>query len=359
MALCVRVAAALREGEDASTGGEPWRPSRVCELGAGTGAAGLTVARVLTGKTNDPRPLVVLTDRDTAALEVLADNVAMNAPRTWARCVAQRLQWDRRDERSAVLQRAANDDRMRSNTNDDDLSDETSFVPPLAKPYDLLIASDVLTGSPMDDTHLLDTVTELLTGAGVGARLILAHHSKQIREKTNEALSHRDFVDEDTYEDTGVDTDHDELDPDPALTPFLNAARARGFHTREFEPSASSSSFSFVRVFDVFIPGTVPGSHLAAYGDAEANLELERVRTETRALQTHMRERYARGWTPPEMPEVPTMEPPKEATREEDDLANKDEAETTSKAGRSPGAKKKKKDAKKGDGNGGGFCVVM
>jgi hypothetical protein len=248
---------------------------------------------------------------------------------------------------------------MRSNTNDDDLSDETSFVPPLAKPYDLLIASDVLTGSPMDDTHLLDTVTELLTGAGVGARLILAHHSKQIREKTNEALSHRDFVDEDTYEDTGVDTDHDELDPDPALTPFLNAARARGFHTREFEPSASSSSFSFVRVFDVFIPGTVPGSHLAAYGDAEANLELERVRTETRALQTHMRERYARGWTPPEMPEVPTMEPPKEATREEDDLANKDEAETTSKAGRSPGAKKKKKDAKKGGNGGGGFCVVM
>ena len=358
MALCVRVAAALREGEDASTGGEPWRPSRVCELGAGTGAAGLTVARVLTGRTHDPRPLVVLTDRDTAALEVLAGNVAMNAPRTWARCVAQRLQWDRRDERSAVLQRAANDDRMRSNTNDDDLSDETSFVPPVAKPYDLLIASDVLTGSTTDDGHLLDTATELLTGAGVGARLILAHHSKQIREKTNEALSHRDFVDEDTYEDTGVDTDH-ASDPDPALTPFLNAARARGFHTREFEPSASSSSFSFVRVFDVFIPGTVPGSHLAAYGDAEANLELERVRTETRALQTHMRERYARGWTPPEMPEVPTMEPPKEATREEDDIANINEAEETTKAGRSPGAKKKKKDAKKGDGNGGGFCVVM
>jgi len=351
-ALCVRVAAALREGEDASTGGEPWRPSRVCELGAGTGAAGLTVARVLTGKTNDPRPLVVLTDRDTAALEVLADNVTMNAPRTWARCVAQRLQWDRRDERSAVLQRAANDDRMRSNTNDDDLSDETSFVPPAAKPYDLLIASDVLTGSPTDDTHLLDTVTELLTGAGVGARLILAHHSKQIREKTNEALSHRDFVDEDTYEDIGsFDTDH-ASDPDPALTPFLNAARARGFHTREFEPSASSSSFSFVRVFDVFIPGTVPGSHLAAYGDATRNLELERERTETRALQTHMRERYARGWTPPEMPEVPTMEPPKHSTREEDDIANKDGAEETTKAGRSPEAKKKKKD-------GGGFCVVM
>jgi hypothetical protein len=246
MALCVRVAAALREGEDASMGGEPWRPSRVCELGAGTGAAGLTVARVLTGRTNDPRPLVVLTDRDTAALEVLADNVAMNAPRTWTRCVAQRLQWDRRDERSAVLQRAANDDRMRLNTNDDDLSDETSFVPPVAKPYDLLIASDVLTGSPTDDGHLLDTVTELLTGAGVGARLILAHPFKQIREKTNEALSHRDFVDEDTYEDTGVDTDH-ASDPDPALTPFLNAARARGFHTREFEPSASSSSFSSVR----------------------------------------------------------------------------------------------------------------
>ena len=116
---------------------------------------------------------------------------------------------------------------------------------------------------------------------------------------------------------------------------------------------------SFVRVFDVFIPGTVPGSHLAAYGVAQRNLELERERTETRALQTHMRERYARGWTPPEMPEVPTMEPPKEATREEEDIANKDEAETTSKAGRSPGAKKKKKDAKKGDGNGGGFCVVM
>ena len=92
-----------------------------------------------------------MTDRDTAALEVLADNVAMNAPRTWTRCVAQRLQWDRRDERSAVLQRAANDDRMRLNTNDDDLSDETSFVPPVAKPYDLLIASDVLTGSPTDD----------------------------------------------------------------------------------------------------------------------------------------------------------------------------------------------------------------
>jgi hypothetical protein len=140
-------------------------------------------------------------------------------------------------------------------------------------------------------------------------------------------------VDEDTYEDTGVDTDHDELDPDPALTPFLNAARARGFHTREFEPSASSSSFSFVRVFDVFIPGTVPGSHLAAYGDATRNLELERERTETRALQTHMRERYARGWTPPEMPEVPTMEPPKEATREEDDIANKDEAEETTEGG--------------------------
>ena len=350
-ALCVRVAAALREGEDTSTR-EPWRPSRVCELGAGTGAAGLTVARVLTGKTHETRPLVVLTDRDTAALEVLADNVAMNAPRTRARCVAQRLQWDRRDERSAVLQRAANDDRMRSNTNDDDLSDETSFVPPLAKPYDLLIASDVLTGSPTDDGHLLDTATELLTGAGVGARLILAHPSKQIREKTNEALSHRDFVDEDTYEDTGVDTDHDELDPDPALTPFLNAARARGFRVREFEPSASSSSFSFVRVFDVFIPGTVPGSHLAAYGDATRNLELERARTETRALQTHMRERYARGWTPAPMPEVPTMEPPKHSTREEDDVANKDGAEETTKAGRSPEAKKKKKD-------GGGFCVVM
>ena len=84
----------------------------------------------------------------------------MNASRTWTRCVAQRLQWDRRDERSAVLQRAANDDRMRLNTNDDDLSDETSFVPPVAKPYDLLIASDVLTGSPTDDGHLLDTVTE-------------------------------------------------------------------------------------------------------------------------------------------------------------------------------------------------------
>ena len=353
MALCVRVAAALREGEDASMGGEPWRPSRVCELGAGTGAAGLTVARVLTGRTNDPRPLVVLTDRDTAALEVLADNVAMNAPRTWTRCVAQRLQWDRRDERSAVLQRAANDDRMKSNTNDDDLSDETSFVPPLAKPYDLLIASDVLTGSTTDDGHLLDTATELLTGAGVGARLILAHPSKQIREKTNEALSHRDFVDEDTYEDTGVDTDHDELDPDPALTPFLNAARARGFRVREFEPSASSSSSSSViKVFDVFIPGTVPGSHLAAYGDATRNLELERARTETRALQTHMRERYARGWTPAPMPEVPTMEPPKHSTREEDDVANKDGAEETTKAGRSPEAKKKKKD-------GGGFCVVM
>ena len=351
-ALCVRVAAALREGEDTSTR-EPWRPSRVCELGAGTGAAGLTVARVLTGKTHETRPLVVLTDRDTAALEVLADNVAMNAPRTRARCVAQRLQWDRRDERSAVLQRAANDDRMRLNANDDDLSDETSFVPPLAKPYDLLIASDVLTGSPTDDGHLLDTATELLTGAGVGARLILAHPSKQIREKTNEALSHRDFVDEDTYEDTGVDTDHDELDPDPALTPFLNAARARGFRVREFEPSASSSSSSSViKVFDVFIPGTVPGSHLAAYGDATRNLELERARTETRALQTHMRERYARGWTPAPMPEVPTMEPPKHSTREEDDVANKDGAEETTKAGRSPEAKKKKKD-------GGGFCVVM
>ena len=112
-------------------------------------------------------------------------------------------------------------------------------------------------------------------------------------------------------------------------------------------------------VFDVFIPGTVPGSHLAAYGDATRNLELERERTETRALQTHMRERYARGWTPPEMPEVPTMEPPKEATREEDDSLTKTKPRTTTKAGRSPGAKKKKKDAKKGGNGGGGFCVVM
>jgi hypothetical protein len=72
-----------------------------------------------------------------------------------------------------------------------------------------------------------------------------------------------------------------------------------------------------------------------------------------------MRERYARGWTPPEMPEVPTMEPPKEATREEDDIANIDGAEETTKAGRSPGAKKKKKDAKNGGNGGGGFCVVM
>ena len=359
MALCVRVAAALREGEDASMGGEPWRPSRVCELGAGTGAAGLTVARVLTGRTNDPRPLVVLTDRDTAALEVLADNVAMNAPRTWARCVAQRLQWDRRDERSAVLQRAANDDRMRLNTNDDDLSDETSFVPLTHKPYDLLIASDVLTGSPTDDTHLLDTVTELLTGAGVGARLILAHRSKRIREKTNEALSHRDFVDEDTYEDTGAcDTDH-ASDPDPALTPFLNAARARGFHTREFEPSASSSSFSFVRCFRRFHSGDSSG--LAPGGVRRREAE-PRTRTRTngdaRATDAHAGEVRTR------VDAAGDAGGSDDGAAEGSDarggrLANKDEAEETTKAGRSPGAKKKKKDAKKGGNGGGGFCVVM
>ena len=100
MALCVRVAAAL--GDD-----DGWRPTRVCELGSGTGAAGLLVARMLTSTRGarelGARPLVLLTDRDTAALEVIASNVRLNA-RGWARCVPQRLQWDRRDERSRVCE---------------------------------------------------------------------------------------------------------------------------------------------------------------------------------------------------------------------------------------------------------------
>ena len=108
MALCVRVAAAL--GDD-----DGWRPTRVCELGSGTGAAGLLVARMLTSTRGarelGARPLVLLTDRDTAALEVVASNVRLNA-RGWARCVPQRLQWDRRDERSRVTRRAADDDRI-------------------------------------------------------------------------------------------------------------------------------------------------------------------------------------------------------------------------------------------------------
>ena len=105
MALCVRVAAAL--GDD-----DGWRPTRVCELGSGTGAAGLLVARMLTSRSATPnrRPLVLLTDRDTAALEVIGRNVELNA-RGWARCVPQRLQWDRRDERSRATRRAADDHR--------------------------------------------------------------------------------------------------------------------------------------------------------------------------------------------------------------------------------------------------------
>ena len=62
--------------------------------------------------TQNLRPLVLLTDRDTAALEVIASNVRLNA-RGWARCVPQRLQWDRRDERSRATRRA-DDDRLRS-----------------------------------------------------------------------------------------------------------------------------------------------------------------------------------------------------------------------------------------------------
>ena len=58
MALCVRVAAAL--GDD-----DGWRPTRVCELGSGTGAAGLLVAKEVErlGKLRDgscQRPFMVV-----------------------------------------------------------------------------------------------------------------------------------------------------------------------------------------------------------------------------------------------------------------------------------------------------------
>ena len=48
-------------------------------------------------------------------------------------------------------------------------------MPPPA-PFDLVLASDVLRGSRVHDVrHLLDTATELLSGARRGARLVLSH----------------------------------------------------------------------------------------------------------------------------------------------------------------------------------------
>ena len=249
MALCVRVAAAL--GDD-----DGWRPTRVCELGSGTGAAGLLVARMLTSTRGarelGARPLVLLTDRDTAALEVIASNVRLNA-RGWARCVPQRLQWDRRDERSRVTRRAADDDRIHDVGESPPGESPQSGVPPPA-PFDLVLASDVLRGSRRDDVrHLLDTATELLSGARRGARLVLSHPvsddvvsfelaSPSSARVMKTELTHLDFVDGDDdfvdgeYGDVGADGGHDD-----ALDAFVAAARARGFAVREHPETKTKS----------------------------------------------------------------------------------------------------------------------
>mmetsp|Transcript_11815 Transcript_11815/g.49614 ORF Transcript_11815/g.49614 Transcript_11815/m.49614 type:complete len:488 (+) Transcript_11815:2550-4013(+) len=303
MALCVRVAAALGDGDG-------WRPTRVCELGSGTGAAGLLVARMLTAKRNaKTRPLVLLTDRDTAALEVITSNVRLNA-RGWARCVPQRLQWDRRDERSRATRRAADDDRSSS-----------GVFPPA--PFDLVLASDVLRGSRVDDArHLLDTATELLSGARRGARLVLSHPvsdavsfaAKSSARGVKTELTHLDFVD-DEHGDVGADEGDDD-----ALDAFVAAARARGFAVREHpetetesrepKPKPFFAKKPRVRTFDVYLPGACPGAHLAGYVDVAARRAVELEREEDRGLRDLMRERYARGWTLPPSPPVATMEPP-------------------------------------------------
>ena len=377
MALCVRVAAAL--GDD-----DGWRPTRVCELGSGTGAAGLLVARMLTSTRGarelGARPLVLLTDRDTAALEVIASNVRLNA-RGWARCVPQRLQWDRRDERSRATRRAADDDRIPLHDQTHSEHDQMSGVPPPA-PFDLVLASDVLRGSRRDDVrHLLDTATELLSGARRGARLVLSHPvsddvsfehaSPSSARVTKTELTHLDFVDDDDdfvdgeYGDVGADDGHDD-----ALDAFVAAARARGFAVREWFPETETKSQkpkpkpSFaknqkpkrVRTFDVYLPGACPGAHLAGYVDVAARRAVDLRREEDRGLRALMRERYARGWTPPPSPPVPTMEPPARSSpsigteaaalgRDGDGGGGKMSA--GSKQSSSPGKRKK-----------GGFCVV-
>ena len=374
MALCVRVAAAL--GDD-----DGWRPTRVCELGSGTGAAGLLVARMLTSTRGarelGARPLVLLTDRDTAALEVIASNVRLNA-RGWARCVPQRLQWDRRDERSRALRRAANDHRTRRS--DESIIDGTRSSPnitlPPPAPFDLVLASDVLRGSRRDDVrHLLDTATELLSGARRGARLVLSHpvvDESDVLDDANKSvraeLTHRDFVDDDDdfvdgeYGDVGTD-DGD----DPALGAFVAAARARGFAVREYLKTETKSRLlpraesqrlkpkaERVRTFDVYLPGACPGSHLAGYVDAAARRAVELAREEDRKLRDLMRERYARGWTPPPSPPVPTMEPP--AVSSSSMIGT--EAAARGRDGGGDGTRAGSKQSSPGKRKKGGFCVV-
>ena len=210
------------------------------------------------------------------------------------------------------------------------MSHHTSGLPPPA-PFDLVLASDVLRGSRVHDVrHLLDTATELLSGARRGARLVLSHpvvDESDVCDDANKSvqteLTHRDFVDDDDdfvdgeYGDVGTD-DGD----DPALGAFVAAARARGFAVREYletetksqKPRAESQRLKpkaeRVRTFDVYLPGACPGSHLAGYVDAAARRAVELAREEDRKLRDLMRERYARGWTPPPSPPVPTMEPP-------------------------------------------------
>lgn len=369
MALCVRVAAAL--GDD-----DGWRPTRVCELGSGTGAAGLLVARMLTSTRGarelGARPLVLLTDRDTAALEVIASNVRLNA-RGWARCVPQRLQWDRRDERSRATRRAADDDRIPLHDQTHSEHDQMSGVPPLA-PFDLVLASDVLRGSRRDDVrHLLDTATELLSGARRGARLVLSHpvtDSPSSARVTKTELTHLDFVDGDDdfvdgeYGDVGADGGHDD-----ALDAFVAAARARGFAVREWFPETETESQKpkpkpflaknqkpkRVRTFDVYLPGACPGAHLAGYVDVVARRAVDMRREEDRGLRALMRERYARGWTPPPSPPVPTMEPP---ARSSSSIGA--EAAALGRDGNGDGGKMSagSKQSSPGKRKKGGFCVV-
>lgn len=377
MALCVRVAAAL--GDD-----DGWRPTRVCELGSGTGAAGLLVARMLTSTRGarelGARPLVLLTDRDTAALEVIASNVRLNA-RGWARCVPQRLQWDRRDERSRVTRRAADDDRIHDVGESPPGESPQSGVPPPA-PFDLVLASDVLRGSRRDDVrHLLDTATELLSGARRGARLVLSHPvsdesasfaaSPSSARVTKTELTHLDFVDDDDdfvdgeYGDVGADEGHDD-----ALDAFVAAARARGFAVREWFPETETDSQKpkpkpflaknqkpkRVRTFDVYLPGACPGAHLAGYVDVAARRAVDMRREEDRELRALMRERYARGWTPPPSPPVPTMEPP---ARSSSSIGA--EAAALGRDGDGDGGKMSagsKQSSSPGKRKTGGFCVV-
>ena len=378
MALCVRVAAALGGDDDG------WRPTRVCELGSGTGAAGLLVARMLTSRSNTKsRPLVLLTDRDTAALEVIGRNVELNA-RGWARCVPQRLQWDRRDERSRALRRAANDHRTRRS--DESIIDGTRSSPnitlPPPAPFDLVLASDVLRGSRVHDVrHLLDTATELLSGARRGARLVLSHPvsdesasfaaSPSSARVTKTELTHLDFVDDDDdfvdgeYGDVGADEGHDD-----ALDAFVAAARARGFAVREWFPETETESQKpkpkpflaknqkpkRVRKFDVYLPGACPGAHLAGYVDVAARRAVDMRREEDRELRALMRERYARGWTPPPSPPVPTMEPPARSS-----IASiGTEAAALGRDGDGDGGKMSagSKQSSPGKRKKGGFCVV-